>query len=60
VEAKQDLELTIRTATLIKSLSQLVGTRDALVARMVLMESAEQFDALVDFVKTCQPSKRTG
>lgn len=59
MEAKKDLELTIRTATLIKSLSQLIGARDPLVARMVLIESAEQWDALVDFVQSIQ-AKRAG
>lgn len=60
MEAKQDLELTIRTATLIKSLSQLVGSRDAIVARLILAESAEQFEALAKFVQSVQPAKRTG
>lgn len=60
MESKQDLELTIRTATLIKSLSQLVGAHDAMVARMILAESAEQFDALITFVQSVQPAKRTG
>lgn len=59
MEAKKDLELTIRTATLIKSLSQLIGTRDPLVARMILIESVEQWDALVDFVQSIQ-AKRAG
>lgn len=59
-KAKQDLELTIRTATLIKSLSQLIGARDPMLARLMLMEASEQWDALAQFVLSIQPAKRTG
>lgn len=38
MESKQDLELTIRTATLIKSLSSLVGASDARLAKMMFAE----------------------
>lgn len=51
----KELELTIRTATLLKSISQLVGMSDPVVARMMLMEAHEQFSALAKFVESCQP-----
>lgn len=60
MDAKQDLELTIRTATLIKSLSQLIGARDPLVSKMILMESSEQWDALAQFILSIQHPKRAG
>ena len=57
MESKQDLELTIRTATLIKSLSQLIGARDPLVSKMILIESAEQWDALAQFILSIQAKR---
>lgn len=54
METKQDLELTIRTATLIKSLSQLVGARDAHLAKLMFMEATEQYDALAKFIVSIQ------
>lgn len=59
MDMKQDLELTIRTATLIKSLSQLIGTSDPLLAKMMMLEASEQWDALAQFVLSVQP-KRAG
>lgn len=50
METKHKLELTIRTATLLKSLSQLVGIEDATIARMMFAECIEQFTALGDFI----------
>lgn len=49
----EDIELTIRTATLIKSLSSLVGARDARLAKMMFAESVEQFAALGKFIDKC-------
>lgn len=50
----KELELTIRTATLLKSISQLVGVRDPMVARMMVIEAHEQFGELAKFVESCQ------
>ena len=60
MKAQQDLELTIRTATLIKSLSSLIGARDPFMARMMLSEASDQFIALGKFIESIQPAKRTG
>lgn len=49
----EDIELTIRTATLIKSLSSLISTSDARLARMMFAESVEQFSALGKFIDRC-------
>lgn len=57
MEKTQDLELTIRTATLIKSLSQLVGVHDAIIARLMFVESVEQFRALGTFIDSVQPKR---
>lgn len=61
MEAAKDLELTIRTATLIKSLSTLVGEHSAPVAKMIFAQSVDQFAALGKFIDSCQPkgSQRT-
>lgn len=59
METKQDLELTIRTATLIKSLSSLVGEHSAPVAKMMFAQCVEQFAELGKFIDKCQPAKRT-
>jgi hypothetical protein len=53
MSAKQHLELTIRTATVIKSLSQLVGMHDMRLAKMVLREAAEQTMELAEFIDKC-------
>lgn len=50
MDTKQKLELTIRTATLLKSISQIVGIEDATVARLMFAECIEQFTALGDFI----------
>lgn len=50
METKQELELTIRTATLIKSLSSLVGVTDAKLARLMFYEAVTQFEALGRFI----------
>jgi hypothetical protein len=54
VETKQHLELTIRAATLIKSLSQLIGVHDAHLAKLMFMEATEQYDALARFIVDVQ------
>lgn len=53
MSAKQDLELTIRTATIIKSLSALIGTHDMRLAKMMLREAATQFLELDEFLDRC-------
>ena len=53
MSAKQDLELTIRTATVIKSMSQLVGMHDMRLAKMVLREAAVQVMELSEFIDKC-------
>lgn len=50
MEAKQQLELTIRTATVIKSLSNLIGVENATVARLMFLETVQQFDELRRFL----------
>lgn len=58
METKQELELTIRTATLIKSLSSLVGTSDATVAYLMFAEASQQFQALGEFIVKQQRAAR--
>jgi hypothetical protein len=53
MDTRQDLELTIRTATLIKSLSQLIGARDARLSKMMFAEAVEQFGELGSFIDKC-------
>lgn len=49
----KNLELTIRTATVIKSLSSLIGTHDMRLAKMMLREAATQFLELDQFIDRC-------
>jgi hypothetical protein len=49
----QAIELTIRTATLIKSVSDLVGVEHSDLARMMFAECVDQFAALGKFIDTC-------
>lgn len=53
MSAKLDLELTIRTAMVIKSLSQLVGMHDMRLAKMVLREAAVLVMELSEFIDKC-------
>lgn len=53
MNAQQNIELTIRTATLIKSLSQLIGARDASLSKMMFAEAVEQFGQLGRFIDKC-------
>lgn len=46
----EELELTIRVATLIKSLSTMIGVKDRRLAKMMLAESGPQYLALHRFV----------
>lgn len=59
MDSKHDLELTIRTATLIKSLSTLVGASDARLAKMMFAEAVMQFAELGKFIDKCQPGARS-
>jgi hypothetical protein len=59
MEAKQQIELTIRTATLLKSLSQLVGVEDPHVAKMMFAENIEQFEALGGFISSLDDRPRS-
>lgn len=59
----QQIELTIRTATLIKSLSDLVGVEDPRIAKMMFAVSVDQYAALGKFIESVQvkqPTARTG
>jgi hypothetical protein len=58
MEPKQDIELTIRTATLIKSLSHLVGASDARLAKMMFAECVVQFGELGKFIESVQSAQR--
>jgi hypothetical protein len=51
----EELELTIRVATLIKSLSTLIGVKDRRLAKMMLLESGAQYVALHKFVTGDRP-----
>lgn len=59
IDTRQDLELTIRTATLIKSLSQLIGARDARLSKMMFAEAVEQFEQLGSFIDKCNGVGKT-
>lgn len=60
MSAKQHLELTIRTATVIKSMSQLVGMHDMKLAKMVLREAAVQVMELSEFIDKCNAQGKSG
>ena len=47
--SQQSIELTIRTATLIKSVSKLIGVHDAVVASLIVNECIDQFKQLAEF-----------
>jgi hypothetical protein len=49
----QALELTIRTATVIKSLSSLVGTEHANIAKLEFALCVDQFAELGKFIDRC-------
>lgn len=49
----KQLELTIRTAGVIKSLSNLVGVSDTHLARLMFHECTSQFIALGEFIDKC-------
>lgn len=53
MDAKQDLELTIRTATAIKSLSHLIGVGTPQLAKMMYSEAVQQIIALGEFIDKC-------
>jgi hypothetical protein len=57
METKQELELTIRTATLLKSVGQLIGVTDARLAKMMFAECVMQFGELGKFIDTVQPDR---
>lgn len=52
MDKKDNLELTIRTASVIKGLSELINCSSRQVARLVLQELSPQFGELVKFVTT--------
>jgi hypothetical protein len=58
MDPKQQIELTIRTAQLIKSLSNLVGVEDAKIACLMFYECVPQMEALRKFLDA-HPSQRT-
>lgn len=53
---QQDIEMAIRTAQLIKSLSQLVSVGSAQMAKLVFAESVKQFGELGRFIDKCNAS----
>ncbi len=59
MDPKQSLELTIRTAQLVKSLTNLVGVEDARIARMMFLQCVPQLDALRKFLDDAQSGQRT-
>lgn len=56
MDTKQKLELTIRTASVLKAVSQLVGVEDATVAKLMFYECSSQFIELKKFVDNVQPA----
>lgn len=58
MDTKQKLELTIRTATLIKSLSALIGVQDASIAKLMFNEVVQQFSELDSFIEKSVNSVR--
>lgn len=58
---QQDIEMAIRTAQLIKSLSQLVNVGSATVAKLIFAEAVPQFVELGKFIDKCNvPGKTDG
>lgn len=60
MEAKQQLELTIRTAQTVKAFSNLIGVEDATVARLMFLECIQQVSQLKTFVDGLQSAQRRG
>lgn len=60
MDTKQQIELTIRTATILKCTSQLVSVSDARLAKVMFAECVEQFAALGKFIDSVQPTLRRG
>lgn len=54
----EELELTIRVATLIKSLSTLIGVKDRKLAKLMLLESGTQYVELHKFVTGQGPAQQ--
>lgn len=52
---KEQLELTIRVAQLIKSLSTLIGVEDRKLAKLMLLEAGTQYVELHKFVTGQRP-----
>ncbi len=50
MDTKHELELTIRTAQAIKSLTSLVGCSDAMLAKLMFREIVDQLDGLGKFI----------
>ncbi len=53
MKGPEQIELTIRTASLVKSLTNLVGVGDARIARMMFIECMPQITALSEFIDKC-------
>ena len=53
MDSKQSVELTIRTAQLMKAVSGMVGTTDRGVARLVMAEIADVAMKLDRFIEAC-------
>lgn len=60
MDTKQQLELTIRTATLLKCISQLVSVSDAKLAKMMFAECVDVFADLGKFIDSAQSAQRRG
>jgi hypothetical protein len=60
VEAAKQLELTIRTAQVLKTVGQLVGVEDPTIAKLMLYECIQQFSQLKTFVDNLQTTPRRG
>jgi len=59
VTPQQDIEIAIRTANLIKSLSQLINVGSAVTARLLLNEAVPQVIELDAFINRCAATSST-
>lgn len=53
--AAQAIELTVRAANLIKTVSGLIGAHDPLLASLVINEAIGELKPLAEFIMKCKP-----
>jgi len=54
MDAKQKMELTVRTSMLMKSVAQMIGVTNTLLARLLMVRITEAAMELDKFIETCK------